>query len=119
MFQEFADRRRIKQVVREYIKKCEDYPELSYSSLCKIILRNWIYNATPIKDFNYIDKYIEENFDDSMNLFDVCYFGLTLEFRNAYGFSTLRYKNIDDHMTIIDGLAKRIKDELKKYYSEG
>lgn len=115
MFQKFADKKRIKQAVEFFNNKHKENSDLSEDDICKLLLRNWIYHTSPMKNTAEIDKYIKKIFKNQITLFDACYFGIVSEFSNKYHFYKQSNANLDKHAKLLDTLKNRIREELKKY----
>lgn len=115
MFQKFVDKKRVKQAIEFYFKKRREKSDLTEDNICKLLLRNWIYHSSPMKNTDEIDKYIKKIFKSEITLFDACYFGIKSEFQDRYHFDKQKNKNLDEYAKILDDLKKRINEELKKY----
>lgn len=115
MFQKLVDKKRVKQSVGFYLKKRKENSNLSEDDICRLLLKNWIYRSSPMKNTDDINKYLREIFKDKITIFDACYFGIKSEFHNRYNFNEQENKNIEEYTRILDDLKKRINEELKKY----
>jgi len=117
MFQKYADKKRVKQAVEFYLKKHKENPDLSEDDICKLLLKNWIYHTSPMKNTDNIDEYIRVIFKskNEITIFDACYFGITSEFNDKYNFYEQKNRSLDEHIKISDNLKERINEELRRY----
>jgi len=115
MFQKFVDKKRVKQAIQFYFKKQEESSSLTEDEICRLLLRNWIYHSSPMKNVDEIDKYIREIFKNEITISDVCYFGIKYEFSGKYHFNRQKNKNLEEFSKVLDNLKDRINKELKKY----
>ncbi|GEM_PF-6869614 len=88
MFRKLVNKRRVRQAVKYLQNKRKENPELSEDAICRLLLRNWIYN-TPrmkMKSINIIDRYINDLLKKELTLSEVCFQGIVMEFEDYYGF---------------------------------
>lgn len=115
-FQRLVDKKRAKQALIYFRDKKLTKPQLSEDEISRLMLRNWIYRTSPMKDPNTIDVYINDLFKNKdLTLVKTCCIGIRQEFPKVYSYEALKNKNVtlDEYSKILKDLETRVRDVVK------